>query len=60
MKKAKQNKKADLPTIGLATIENCFDSQIKGIAIEAGSTLVLQKDEVIAKADTLGMFLIVI
>ncbi len=60
MKKAKQNMKADLPTIGVETIKNCFESKISGIAIQAGSTLVLQKEEVIKKADELGLFLTVI
>ncbi len=60
MKKAKQSMKADMPTIGVETIKNCFDSAISGIAIQANSTLVLDKAEVIKKADELGLFLIVI
>lgn len=60
MKKRGQSMKADLPTIGVATIENCFESGIAGIAIQANSTLVLEKDEVIKKADELGLFLTVI
>ena len=60
MKKANQSLKADLPTIGVETVKNCFDSNIKGIAIQANSTLVLQKEEMIKKADEFGMFLIVI
>lgn len=60
MKKAKQSMKADMPTIGVETIKNSFESGICGIAIQANSTLVLQKDEVIKKADELGLFLTVI
>ncbi len=60
MKKNKQSMKADMPVIGVATIKNCFESGICGIAIQANSTLVLQKDEVIKKADELGLFLTVI
>jgi DUF1009 family protein len=60
MKKAKQSMKADMPTIGVETIKNCFESGICGIAIQANSTLVLQKDEVLKKADELGLFLTVI
>ncbi len=60
MKKAKQSMKADLPTIGVETIKNCAAAGICGIAIQANSTLVLQKDEVIAKANELGLFLTVI
>jgi DUF1009 family protein len=60
LKKTNQSRKADLPAIGLQTIENCHKSQIKGIAIEAKSTLILQKKELIKKADDLGIFIIVI
>ncbi len=60
MKKHKQSLKADLPTIGVETIKNCFEVGIKGIAIQVNSTLVLDKDEVIKKADELGLFLTVI
>jgi hypothetical protein len=60
MKKNKQSMKADMPVIGVETIRNCFESGICGIAIQANSTLVLEKDEVIKKADELGLFLTVI
>ncbi len=60
MKKSKQSLKADLPTIGVETIKNCAESGIAGIVIQAGSTLVLQKEEVIKTADELGLFLTVI
>jgi DUF1009 family protein len=60
MKKSKQNMKADLPTIGVQTIRNCADAGIDGIAIQAGSTLILQKEEAIKIADELGLFLSVI
>ena len=55
MKKRGQSMKADLPTIGVATIQNCFEAGIAGIAIQANSTLVLEKDEVVKKADELGL-----
>lgn len=60
MKKPKQSTKADLPTIGVETIKNCANSKMAGIAIQANSTLVLQKEEVIKTADELGLFLTVI
>lgn len=60
MKKSKQSMKADMPTIGVETIKNCAASGICGIAIQANSTLVLQKDQVIKTADELGLFLTVI
>lgn len=60
MKKPKQSAKADLPTIGVATVKNCAEVGIKGIAIQANSTLVLDKEAVIKTADELGIFLTVI
>jgi DUF1009 family protein len=49
-----------VPTVGVETVKNCFEAGIKGIAIQANSTLVLDKDEVIKKADEFGLFLTVI
>jgi UDP-2,3-diacylglucosamine hydrolase len=60
MKKNNQSNKADLPTIGVTTIKNCAESGICGIAIQANSTLVLEKDLVVKTADELGLFLTVI
>ena len=60
LKKRNQSGKADLPTIGVATIKNSFEAGIKGIAIQANSTLVLEKEEVIKVADELGLFLTVV
>lgn len=60
LKKLKQSKKADLPTIGIATINNCYAAGIKGIAIEAGSTLILERKKVIELVDELKMFLIAV
>lgn len=60
MKKQRQSKKADLPVIGIDTIKNCKENNIKGIAIQAGVTLIINKDEVVKLADELGIFLAVI
>lgn len=60
MKKPNQSAKADLPTIGLKTIENCAKNNIKGIAIEAKKTLIIDKEKVIAKANENNIFLIAI
>lgn len=59
MKKPRQNSKVDLPTIGLQTIENCALAAIKGIAVQSNSTLILDKEAVIKRADELGMFITV-
>jgi DUF1009 family protein len=60
MKKSGQTSKADLPTIGVNTIEKCHQSNIIGIAIQANTTLVLDKENIIKKADELGLFITVI
>jgi DUF1009 family protein len=60
MKKHGQSLKADLPVIGIETVKNCFAAGICGIAIQVNSTLVLDKDEVIKKADESDLFLTVI
>lgn len=60
MKKKRQNAKVDLPTIGVETIKNCAKSNIKGIAIQASSTLIIDKEKVIETANELGIFITVI
>ena len=57
MKKTGQTRKADLPTIGISTIEKCHQSNIIGIAIQANTTLVLDKENLIKRADELGLFI---
>ena len=59
-KKSGQTTKADLPTIGVNTVEKCYESKIIGIAIQANTTLVLDKENIIKKADELGLFITVI
>lgn len=57
MKKRGQNTKVDLPTIGVNTIRNCINSGISGIAIEAKSAIILEKEKVIKMINEAGMFL---
>ena len=59
-KKNKQSLKADLPTIGIETIKNCYAANIKGIAIQAKSTLVLDREKIIEFANQHQMFFVVI
>ena len=60
LKKRNQSGKADLPTIGLETVKNCYESGIKGIVIQVNSTLVLQREEMVSLANELKMFIIVV
>ena len=42
--------------IGVRTIEACAKAGLAGVVGEAGALLVLERDEVIAAADRLGLF----
>ncbi len=51
-----QDMRADLPTIGPQTIDSVIKAGLKGIAIEAGYSLLLEKEETLAKAKEAGVF----
>ncbi|GEK98353.1 hypothetical protein AME01nite_08520 [Acidomonas methanolica NBRC 104435] len=52
-----QEKRADMPTIGPRTIENTAATGLRGVAFEAGGTLLTDPDACVARADALGVFL---
>ena len=54
--KPQQDKRVDLPTVGLQTIGHAYEAGLEGIALEAGASLLLDREEVIAAADKLGLF----
>jgi DUF1009 family protein len=53
-----QETRVDLPTIGVATVRGAAAAGLAGIVGEAGRLLVLDRDEVIAAADELGLFVL--
>jgi hypothetical protein len=53
-----QERRADRPTIGPATIALAAEAGLRGIAIEADATIVLDRDEVIRAADRAGLFVV--
>jgi len=53
-----QETRVDLPTIGLATVHGVARAGLAGIVGEAGRLLVLDRDETIALADQLGIFIL--
>lgn len=53
-----QETRVDLPTIGRATVERAARAGLAGIAGETGRLLVLDRDETIALADQLGLFIV--
>lgn len=57
-KKPQQEKRVDLPTIGLATVERVAACGFAGIAVEAGASLIINRREVARRADALGIFIV--
>ena len=51
-----QQERADLPAIGLKTIENAHAAGLAGVAVEAGRSLLLDRPETLARANGLGLF----
>jgi DUF1009 family protein len=51
-----QERRVDLPTIGVRTVENAAMAGLVGIAGEAHGLIVLDRDAVIEAADRLGIF----
>ncbi|MGH1420561.1 MAG: LpxI family protein [Hyphomonas sp.] len=51
-----QERRIDLPTAGMSTIENAAASGLAGVALEAGGALLLDREAVIARANELGLF----
>jgi DUF1009 family protein len=55
--KPQQEVRADLPAIGVSTVENAVKAGLRGIAIEARRTLILGFSETVAAADEAGLFI---
>lgn len=58
VKKPKQERRADLPTIGVTTVREAAAAGLRGIAVEAGHSLLLGRDEAVAAADAAGLFVV--
>jgi len=55
--KPQQDKRIDLPCIGINTIHNLHANGMIGVAIEAGSALILDESNTTKEADKLGIFI---
>lgn len=53
-----QETRVDLPTMGLATVRGAAAAGLAGVVGEAGRLLVLDRDEAVALADELGLFIL--
>jgi DUF1009 family protein len=54
--KPTQDGKTDLPVIGLQTVQRARDAGLAGIAVEAGRSLIVEREAVIEAADRAGLF----
>jgi DUF1009 family protein len=55
--KATQDRKTDLPVIGVETVRGAHAAGLVGIALEADASLIVGKAAVAAEADRLGLFI---
>jgi UDP-2,3-diacylglucosamine hydrolase len=53
-----QERRADLPTIGPDTIERAAFAHLRGVAFEAGGTLIAEREATVAAAEEAGLFLL--
>jgi UDP-2,3-diacylglucosamine hydrolase len=53
-----QDRRTDLPTIGPDTIRAAAAAGLRGVAFEAGGTIVADREAAVAAADTAGLFLL--
>lgn len=58
MAKPHQNRAVDLPTIGVATIHQAEAAGLRGVAVEAGSTQIIDQKAVVQAADAAGLYLV--
>lgn len=58
IRKPQQDKRLDLPTVGPQTIENAGDAGLRGVAILADETLIVDRDKMIELADNKGLFIV--
>lgn len=52
-----QDRRTDLPVVGLRTVEAAIAAGLKGIAVAAGGTIVVERADAVAAADAAGLFL---
>lgn len=55
-KKPQQDRRIDLPSIGVQTIERLAEFGFAGVAVESGHSLIIEKEKVMQLADKLGVF----
>jgi len=56
IEKPGQERRTDRPTIGPQTVTFAAEAGLRGIAVEAGATIIVDRDEVVDRADRAGLF----
>lgn len=51
-----QERRIDLPVLGVRTIEGAAAAGLAGVAVEAGGALAVRRDAIVAAADAAGLF----
>ena len=54
----KSEGRADLPTIGVASVHAAAAAGLRGIAVEAGCALIIDREQTIQAADAAGLFVV--
>ena len=55
--KPTQDRRVDLPAVGLSTIEHVVAAGLRGIAVETDRALVVDREDMVTAADAAGIFL---
>ncbi len=58
IRKQEQERRVDLPTLGVETVAGAVRAGLRGIAVEAGGSLIIDRVAVAAAADAAGIFLL--
>lgn len=58
MARPTQDRRVDLPAVGVRTVEGAAKAGLAGIAVEAGGALIIDHAAVAAAADRLGLFVV--
>jgi DUF1009 family protein len=53
-----QDRRADLPTIGPGTLKAAAEAGLRGVAFEAGGTILAERGRAVEEADAAGLFLL--
>ena len=56
--KPQQDRRFDLPAVGVRTIHRAYQAGLAGVAVEAGASFLLDREAVIETADKLGIFVV--